>query len=71
MLMNYILNNLLMLLAFLSVVGIGAMFTVVMLLDEERVHCCLGIECERNVSHLGTLLHHLGIVHGIRGACSP
>ena len=46
MLMNYIVNNKSMLLAFLSIVGIGAMFTVLVLLNEERSHCRFGIECE-------------------------
>ena len=44
MFMSYIDNNKSMLLAFLSIIGIGAMFTVLVLLNEERIHCRFGIE---------------------------
>ena len=60
-----------MLLSFLSVVGIRTMLTVVMFLDEQGVHRRFRIERERDVSHLGTLFHHLGIVNGVGRAGTP
>ena len=51
----------------LSVVGVGAMLAHVVLLDEERVHGKSGIHREGDESHLGALLHDLGVVHGIVG----
>ena len=60
-----------MFLTLLTIVGIGAMFAIIMLFNQEWIHCSLGIECECDISHLGTLLHHLGIVYGIGRACTP
>ena len=55
----------------ICVVSVRAVLAVVVLLDEEWVHRGLGIECEGDVGHLGTLLHHLGIVNGVGRTGSP
>ena len=41
------------------------MLAHVVLLDEERVHGGVGIDSEANESHLGTLLHYLGVIDGV------
>ena len=54
-----------MFLSFLSVIGIRTMLAHVVLLDEKWVHSGVGIDSEADESHLGTLLHNLGIIDGI------
>ena len=56
-----------MFLSFLSIVGVGAVLTHVVLLYKQRIHSELGGFLERYRRHLGTLLHNLGIVNGIVG----
>ena len=41
------------------------MLAHVMLLDEKRVHSGVGIDTEADESHLGALLHNLGVVDSI------
>ena len=60
-----------MFLSFLTIVSVRAMLTVVVLLYEERIHRSLGVERECDVSHLGALLHHLGVVYRIGRTCTP
>ena len=56
-----------MFLSLLAIVRVGAVFAHVMLLNQQRVHGEVGINREGYESHLGALLHHLGIVNGIVG----
>ena len=63
--------NILCLFLFLSVVGVRSVFTVIMLLDEQRIHCGSGVYHKGHESHFGTLLHHFGIVNGIGRTRTP
>ena len=63
--------NILCLFLFLSVVGVRSVFTVIMLLDEQWIHCGFGVYHKGYESHFGTLLHHLGIVNGIGRTRTP
>ena len=47
------------------------MLAAEMLLDEQWIHCCPWIECERDVCHLCHLLHDNCIIHGIVGILTP
>jgi len=54
-----------MFLSFLAIVGIRTMLAHVVLLDEKWVHSGVGIDTEADESHLGALLHNLGVVDSI------
>ena len=60
-----------MFLSLLAVVGVRSVLAHVVLLDEQWIHCEVWVNREGYESHLGTLLHHLGIIYGIIGRRSP
>ena len=51
-----------MLLSLLAIIGIRTMLAHVVLLDEKWVHSGVGIDTEADESHLGALLHNLGVI---------
>ena len=60
-----------MFLSFLSIIGVWSMLAHVVLFDKQRIHGEVRIHRESYERHLGTLLHHLGIIDGIVGRGSP
>ena len=55
----------------LAIISIRTMLPVVMLFNEQWVHCQFRIDLVGNEGHLSTLFHYFGIVNGICRTCSP
>ena len=60
-----------MFLSFLSVVSVWSVLARIMLLDKQRIHCCVRIHGERHKRHFSALFHYFGIVDGVVGRSAP
>ena len=61
----------LVLLFFLSIVCIGAVFAGEMLFDKQGIHRCVGIDTERDESHLSNLFGDDSMIDGLVGILTP
>ena len=52
---------------FLTVIRIRSVLAHIMFLDEQWVHLCVGVDNERDKSHLCTLFHDLCVIHSVGG----